>query len=117
MNNREVGNTGEKIAKEYLIEQDFKILERNYRTRFGEIDLIAAKNERIVFVEVKSRNSLNYGYPSEAVNQKKKNKIISTAKHYIMMNELRNMDFRFDVIEVYLKDENIHHIENAFLGN
>ncbi|SHK11878.1 YraN family protein [Tepidibacter formicigenes] len=117
MNNREKGILGENIASEYLIKNNFNILQRNYRTKYGEIDLIASKDNKIIFVEVKSRNSLDYGYPSEAVNYKKQNKIISTAKYYILSNNINNNNFRFDVIEVYLKNKNINHIENAFWGH
>lgn len=117
MNKREIGNLGENLAKEYLIKNNFKILEKNYRTRVGEIDLIVEKDSSVIFVEVKSRNSLNYGYPCEAVNYKKQNKIISTAKYYILSNKLNDFNFRFDIIEVYLKNNNINHIENAFWGH
>ncbi|SHH07388.1 YraN family protein [Tepidibacter thalassicus] len=116
MNNREKGILGEKIASDYLIKNNFKILQKNYKTKYGEIDLIVSKDGKIIFVEVKSRNSLNYGYPSESVNYRKQSKIIYTAKHYILSNNIKNNDFRFDVIEVYLKNKNINHIENAFWG-
>jgi putative endonuclease len=117
MNNRQIGAMGEDIAKNYLIENEFTILEQNYRNKIGEIDLIAKKNNEIVFVEVKSRNNLNYGYPSEAVNMKKQFKILNTSKVYISSNKLNNSRLRYDVIEVYLKDNNINHIENAFWSN
>ncbi|CAH2212969.1 YraN family protein [Tepidibacter aestuarii] len=117
MNNKEKGRLGEKIACNYLIKNNFHILEKNYRTKIGEIDLIAYKENKILFVEVKSRKSINYGYPSEAVNYKKQRKIISTAKQYIMYKNIKNMDIGFDVIEVYLSDNDINHIENAFCVN
>lgn len=117
MNNRQIGAMGEDIAKNYLIENEFTILEQNYRNKIGEIDLIAKKDNEIVFVEVKSRNNLNYGYPSEAVNMKKQYKILNTSKVYISSNKLNNSRLRYDVIEVYLKNNNINHIENAFWSN
>ena len=117
MNNRQIGAMGEEIAKNYLIENEFSILEQNYRNKIGEIDIIAKKQNEIVFVEVKSRNNLNYGYPSEAVNIKKQFKILNTSKIYILANNLNNNKLRYDVIEVYLKNNNINHIENAFWSN
>ncbi len=117
MNNKEKGILGEKIAYNYLMKNHFHILERNYRTKMGEIDLIALKDNKISFIEVKSRNSINYGYPCEAVNYKKQRKIISTATQYIKHKNIKNMNLAFDVIEVYLRDNDINHIENAFCVN
>lgn len=114
MNNREIGLYGENIAKEYLNNNGFNVVEMNYRTKLGEIDIIAKDKENIVFVEVKSRKNLNYGYPAEAVNAKKQNKITSVANFYLLTNNLYKKKVRFDVIEVYLKDNSINHIENAF---
>ena len=114
MNNIEKGKLGEEIASRYIISKGGKIIERNYRTKIGEIDLIVKANNQLVFVEVKSRNSLNYGYPCEAVNYKKQRKIINVAKYYILNNSLENIPIRFDVIEIYLKDKKINHLKNAF---
>ena len=114
MTTKEIGDFGEKAAEDYLVEMDYLILERNYRLKFGEIDIIAAKDGGLVFVEVKSRSNINYGYPSEAVNYKKKQKITNVAKYYILNNCLDNISIRFDVIEVYLKSKKINHIVNAF---
>lgn len=77
-------------------------------------DLIAKINGELVFVEVKSRSSINYGYPSEAVNYKKQRKITNVAKYYILDNSLENVSVRFDIIEIYLKNKKINHIVNAF---
>ena len=97
MNNIEKGKLGEEIAAKYIVSKGGKIIERNYKIKIGEVDLIVLINGELVFVEVKSRSNINYGYPSEAVNYKKKQKIT-----------------RFDVIEVYLKSKKINHIVNAF---
>ncbi len=114
MNNIEKGKLGEEIASRYIISKGGRIIEKNYRTNIGEIDLIVKINNQLVFVEVKSRNSLNYGYPCEAVNYKKQRKIINVAKYYILNNSLENTPIRFDVIEIYLKDKKINHLKNAF---
>lgn len=114
MNNIEKGKLGEEIALKYIISKGGKIIERNYRTKIGEIDLIAKLNGELVFVEVKSRSNINYGYPSESVDYKKKRKITNVAKYYILDNSLENLSIRFDVIEIYLNEKKINHIANAF---
>lgn len=114
MNNMEKGRLGEDIASKYIISKGGKIIEQNYRTKVGEVDLIVRINGELVFVEVKSRSNVHYGYPSEAVNDKKKRKIINVAKYYILDNELTDVSIRFDVIEIYLRTKKINHIENAF---
>ena len=116
MNNKEKGDLGEKLAREYLIKNKFDILDSNYKAETGEIDIVSKYNDEIIFVEVKSRNSINYGYPSEAINSTKKSRIINTAKYYILEKNIINTSIRFDVIEVYLKKNKINHIENAFCG-
>lgn len=114
MNNIEKGKLGEKIALKYIVSKGGKIIEKNYRTKRGEVDLIVKLNGELVFVEVKSRSNINYGYPSESVDYKKKRKIVNVAKYYILANSLYNLSIRFDVIEVYLKENKINHIVNAF---
>ena len=105
MNNIEKGKLGEEIAAKYIVSKGGKIIERNYKIKIGEVDLIVLINGELVFVEVKSRSNINYGYPSEAVNYKKKQKITNVAKYYILNNCLDNISIRFDVIEVYLKSK------------
>ena len=114
MNNIEKGKLGEEIASKYITSKGGKVIEQNYRTKMGEVDLSVQINGELVFVEVKSRSNINYGYPSEAVNYKKQRKIINVAKYYILNNSLENVSIRFDVIEIYLKDKKINHIVNAF---
>lgn len=114
MKNKEKGELGENIAKEYLLSKGAKILDTNYKIKSGEIDIISKLDENIVFIEVKSRTNIKFGYPSESVNYKKIKKITDVAKYYIFKNNLHNKPIRFDVIEVYLKDKKINHIINAF---
>ncbi|MDD4362775.1 MAG: YraN family protein [Atribacterota bacterium] len=112
------GSKGEDIACQYLIKNGYKILEKNFKVSFGEIDLIVNKNNIICFVEVKTRNSLIYGLPEEAITEKKKSKIIKVAQYYIKKKHLYNYLFRFDVISIKLKNnnlENIKFIKNAFM--
>ncbi|WP_148556331.1 YraN family protein [Terrisporobacter glycolicus] len=114
MNNIEKGKLGEEIALKYIISKGGKVIEKNYRTKIGEVDIIAKLNGELVFVEVKSRSNINYGYPSESVNYKKKRKITNVAKYYIIDNSLENLSIRFDVIEIYFNEKKINHIVNAF---
>lgn len=115
MNNKDIGNQGERLARDYLIERGYKILEMNFTTRLGEIDIIAEKDNIISFVEVKTRRSLKYGMPKEAVNYRKMQKIIRVAENYIAYKIRDDRQYRFDVIEVFLSDnKNINHIEDAF---
>ena len=108
------GKTGEDIICEYMEKRGMKILERNFHSRWGEIDIIAKDGECTVFCEVKSRKSTLYGLPCEAVTASKMKKIIKTAMVYL---ENRECEMRFDVGEVYLKDNKVNYIENAFGGS
>ena len=83
MNNIEFGKLGEEKAIEFLKKNGYKILERNYKTKIGEIDIIAIKKKKIIFIEVKTRSSYNFGRPEEAVNEKKLRKIESVAQIYL----------------------------------
>lgn len=114
MNNIEKGKIGENIALKYLISKGGTIIEKNYRTKIGEIDLITKLNGELVFVEVKCRSNINYGYPAESVNYKKRIKITNVAKYYMLENKLQDISIRFDVIEIYLNDKKVNHIMNAF---
>lgn len=114
LDNVKKGKIGEKIAQKYLISVGMNIICTNYRTKFGEVDIIARFKNKLVFVEVKSRTSKNYGLACEAVDLKKVKKITSVAKYYILENNLKNCEIRFDVVEVYFDEERINHIENAF---
>ena len=115
MNKRKFGIIGEKIAQGYLINKEYKILDTNFYTKRGEIDIIAKKGKCIVFVEVKTRTNLKFGTPAMAVNSTKKKHITSVAKIFIHLNRLYKYDIRFDVIEVFINNGKceINHIEGA----
>ena len=109
------GMIGQQEAESYLAAKGYRILERNYRVRTGEIDLIARFENYIVFIEVKYRRGVKFGFPREAVSIAKQRQIVRTAMHYITVQNLSDQDFRFDVVEVL--DQNglkVNHIENAF---
>lgn len=113
-NNRNIGNINELLAVKYLELNGYKILERNYFIKnIGEIDIIANDSQYLVFIEVKYRSSLINGFPREAVNLKKQQKISKTASYYIFKHQIyENTPIRFDVVEIY--KDNINLIKNAF---
>ncbi|MDD3628742.1 MAG: YraN family protein [Candidatus Humimicrobiaceae bacterium] len=101
-NKKLTGRTGEFIAQKYLEEEGYTILERNYRNKYGEIDIIARKNTDLFFIEVKTRTSSEYGDPLEAVNRSKIIKIRKVANFYMIKNKLSNINPNFDVIAITL---------------
>lgn len=117
MNKRKTGDRYEQTAVGYLEAEGYEILERNYRCRFGEIDIVARdrrENEApLVFVEVKYRSSLRFGSPFEAVHLKKQRTIIQTANYYIKERKIDTATgIRFDVVGILGRD--IRLIKNAF---
>ena len=119
--NKITGQCGEDVAALLLKKKGYKILERNYKNKIGEIDIIARQKDTLVFVEVKTRRSEKFGIPSEAVTYYKKQKIVNTAKMYLLDNPA-DLAIRFDIIEVYggfdgegFDCEKTNHIEEAFL--
>lgn len=115
--NKKTGDIGEQLATEFLKKKKYKILERNFKNKIGEIDIIARLKKQIVFVEVKTRSSLQFGNPSEAVNSHKQYKIRQVAECYLMQKKIEDSDIRFDVIEVLEEDNGykvVNHLENAF---
>lgn len=117
-NKKVLGGMGEAAAAEYLESQGYIVIARNYRCRMGEIDIIAADNDIIAFIEVKTRSSKIYGQPGEAVNYYKQKKIVQTALTFIKQRKLFDLMSRFDVVEVITDDCNnitsINLIKNAF---
>ncbi|ADL51513.1 YraN family protein [Clostridium cellulovorans] len=109
-----VGKYGEDIAEEYLKKQGYHILNRNFRSYHGEIDIIARDNLSIAFIEVKTRYNMGYGVPCESVNSYKQLKLCKVAKYYISINKLSDCNFRFDVLEIFLNYNNDHKFFNLF---
>lgn len=110
------GKRGEELAAAYLAEAGYRIVERNYRCIFGEIDIVAEEREMLIFIEVKSRRSEAYGDPQLAVGHQKQKKISRIAMHYLEEKRLRHRPARFDVVAVKLlpADHQIELIRNAF---
>lgn len=111
---QEIGRWGENLACKYLEENNYKIIERNFLCRQGEIDIIAKdcmKNE-LVFFEVKTRSNFKYGNPADAVNRQKQRHMIHAIKYYLYHNGVQNIPIRLDVLEVYIVQNcKINHIK------
>lgn len=111
------GRNGEEIAENYLKNLGYKILERNFLCRQGEIDIVALDKNEIAITEVKTRTSTEYGTPAEAVDYKKQKHLYNTAKYYLYIRGLEKEFVRFDVIEVFIENGKvtINHIKKAIL--
>ena len=115
---RAVGIKGEEEAARFLARSGLAILDRNVRTRAGEIDLVAREGRTIVFVEVKTRRDLEGEPPQAAVNTRKQNRLGRLAQGYLKSKRIRQSPCRFDVVSVIVNEEGgvkaIRHIPNAF---
>ena len=113
---RERGQQGEREAEKFLSAQRYEILAKNYRSPFGEVDLIALDRHTIVFVEVRTHTGEAFGDPLESVNLRKQRQIAKTALHYLSRNRLFDREARFDVIGIRWEEEKPHltHIKGAF---
>lgn len=111
-----LGKKGEEFAADFLTQKGYKIKERNYKSALGEIDIIALSGVTIVFIEVKTRSSLKFGLPFEAVTKKKQHQISKTALYYMSSKKINESAARFDVVSVISKGEKMEAqlIENAF---
>lgn len=115
VNKRSVGAAYEQKAAEYLEKQGYVILQKNFRCRFGEIDLIGKSDGYLCFIEVKYRSGIEHGFPSEAVDYRKRKRIVRTALTYLHFNNLpEDTPCRFDIVEILDKEYSI--IKNAFEG-
>lgn len=112
---KQIGSEGETLAAQYLKKNGYKIIEKNYKTPIGEIDIIAEDKGTVVFVEVKTRSSDYFGCPFEAVGAKKQQKLKSLALFYLKQKG-KELAARFDVLSIYLRkgEKEIHHIKDAF---
>ena len=116
--NQFLGRFGEEKVCDFLLKNGYKIIDRNFLCRQGEIDIIAFdKNvipNELVFVEVKSRIDSRCGNPAEAVDSRKRNHIYKVAEYFLYINELENEPCRFDVIEI-INHSSVNHIKKAIL--
>lgn len=114
------GVWGEQMAADYLCKKGYRVIQSNFRTRFGEIDIIAEKGKYIVFAEVKTRRDDSFAAAREHVTVAKQRRLVAAAEQWLQENETA-LQPRFDVIEVYGEDgmrapRQINHLENAFGG-
>lgn len=112
---RKIGNAGELIAENFLLKKGYRILDRQFLTRLGEIDLVAKDGNEVVFVEVKARYGTAFGHPEESVTKTKLRKIANTAELYVRMKGISNAPYRIDVIGIRL-DKNppeVTHLEGV----
>ena len=111
------GLWGEDIAAEFLEKKGYRILDKHFFFQHAEIDLVARDGPYLVFVEVKTRSSAQYGLPEEALSERKKRYLRKAAEGYLYLNQLHNQDCRFDVVTVnFLPDgtTSLNHYLNAF---
>lgn len=102
MYNQNLGRLGEKKAEDYYLSHGYSTVHKNYRTPFGEFDLIVTKNLETIFVEVKTRTSLTFGRPEEAVNKDKLRKIKKGMEYYLLQKKNNVKSYRFDVVSIIL---------------
>lgn len=115
--NEGLGQKGEELAKEKLVKMGYKILDRNFRCKIGEIDIIAKDKNTLVFVEVRSKSSNEFGVPQETVNIKKQKRIRRVAEFYLIKNKLEDICCRFDIVAIIWqknKKPKIEVIKDAF---
>ena len=114
-----LGSKGEDLAVQYLKKKGFKVIERNYHCSAGEIDLIAREGKTLIFVEIKTRSSSEFGLPQEAVDRFKQKKMIEVARAYLAEHHLNEeIPARFDVVAIHLTSTgpDIELIKDAFQG-
>ncbi|SDL78656.1 putative endonuclease [Catalinimonas alkaloidigena] len=111
----DLGKEGEALAARFLEERGYQILERNYRYRRAEVDLIVQGQGLVVFVEVKARTSVAYGFPEEAVGETKTSLILAAADHFVEERGWEG-DIRFDIIAIHYEKERarLQHFKDAF---
>jgi putative endonuclease len=112
-----LGNKAESLTAGELVRMGYTIVERNFRCRYGEIDIIARDGNCLVFVEVRSHASTEFGPPAESVGLRKQNRLYLTAETYLDAKKLENVDCRFDVVEVIFAKgsaPSVKVIQNAF---
>ena len=115
-NNKKTGNNGEERAAKFLVHAGYRVLERNYRSRYGEVDIIVCKDDTVVFVEVKTWPNGDFFSLAQAVGKQKQKRIIKTAKCFLAEHRQYNEYYvRFDLIALDMPGhDEIYHIENAF---
>lgn len=105
---KNLGKTGEDLALDYLKSHQFSILQKNFRTKFGEIDIISEKNHCLYFIEVKTRSNLDHGQPFEAVDKRKIFHIKKVAQYYLLKNNYPDYRLKVAVFSILIDDEKVN---------
>lgn len=113
-NNMQTGRLGEELACDVLKKKGYEIVERNFRSNYGEIDIIAKKQDEIYFIEVKTRKNAVRAYACEAVDFRKQDRIIKTSEYFLQVNNLMEKTVHFDVFEIYVEDKKYKYIKDCF---
>ena len=112
------GKKGEDLACDFLKKKGYRILERNFRCKMGEIDIVAAGDGHLCFTEVKARTRTDYGMPRDAVDRRKQQKLLRTAQFYLKLHPgfVQHLSPRMDIIEILYREEGtyVRHTPNAF---
>lgn len=103
-----MGQAGERLARTYLQTKGFEVVSTNWRSRKGELDIVCASRELILFVEVKARAGTRYGLPGEALTEQKQKRLLKAASSYLSKNKLWGRPCRFDFIAVYFQENGCH---------
>jgi len=114
---KDLGQFGERLALEKIISQGYKVLDKNFNCKIGEIDIIAKDKETLVFIEVRSKSNKKFGLPQETVNTKKQQRIRRVAEYYLVKNNLQSLNCRFDVVGILWQNNagpEIEIIKDAF---
>lgn len=107
MKRKQLGNKGERIAASFLRKEGYRVIIKNYQSRLGEIDIIAEEDGGLVFVEVKTRRSTDFGLPEEALSYDKRRRLTRLALNYLAYRKIKDTNCRFDVVSILMdkKDE------------
>lgn len=113
-----LGRKGEELAEGYLKKEGYRILRKNYRCPLGEIDLVAKDRSETVFIEIKTRSSVEFGEPEEAIGHRKKRKLFQVAQYFLKETGLEDLEIRFDAISILLGErgrlEELRHLQGIF---
>ena len=114
-NHNQLGKKGEQLAVDFLIENGYDIVERNYRFNKAEVDIIAQKKDVLAIIEVKTRSTTDFGNPQDFVKPKQIKNLVKAVDEYVIVNNLE-VDVRFDIIAIVKEEQqfNIEHLEDAF---
>jgi putative endonuclease len=120
LHRRRLGQWGESVAATHLEAQGYRVVERNWRCSLGEIDIVAQDGEVLVFVEVKTRQSINFGLPEESITPRKAQRLIDLGVQYCADHALDDVEWRIDLVAIEIDNHGIlqrcEHIPNAILG-